>query len=180
MQMKDTLEGTIEARREASSEMGKIYNEFHSRTNLEERKNLIAQNGLESFSRDIETVLATFVITMESEKVFNNEIIPNVRGILYSLEMMGGISGKDMKNLRTFIEKYMKSVIYNDSIIDEEVQKAMRIMAPIKGAAAVIALNYNLINLPRELIMGCFANISRSMFGAYGKETFTLQDYMKA
>lgn len=180
MQMKDTLEGTIEARREASSEMGKIYNEFHSRTNLEERKNLIAQNGLESFSRDIETVLATFIITMESEKVFNNEIIPNVRGILYSLEMMGGISGKDMKNLRTFIEKYMKSVIYNDSIIDEEVQKAMRIMAPVKGAAAVIALNYNLINLPRELIMGCFSNISKAMFGTYGKETFTLKDYMKA
>lgn len=180
MQMKDTLEGTIEERRKASDEMGAIYNEFHGRTNLDARKDMIAKNGLDAFSRDIETILSTFVVTMESEKVFNNEIIPNIRGILYTLEMMGSISGKDMKNLREFIEKYMKSVIYNDSIIDPEVQKAMRLIAPIKGAAAVIALNYNLINLPREMLMGFYNNINRAMFGTYGKETFSVKDYMKA
>ena len=180
LQMKDTLEGTIEARSSAASEMRSIYNEFHNRTDLKARKEFIEKNGLESFSRDIETAMMTFIIAMESEKTFNTEIIPTIRGILYSLQTMGSISGTEMDNLRDFIEKYMKSVVYNDSIMSNEAKEVMKFVAPFKAAASAIALNFNLVNLPRELIMGTYNIIGKAMFKSYGQETFGINDYMKA
>jgi hypothetical protein len=180
VQMKDTMEGTIEARTSAASEMKSIYNEFHSRTDLDARKALIEKNGLESFSRDIETAMDTFIIAMESERIFNSEVIPEIRGILYSLETMGSISGTEMENLIDFIKKYSKSVIYNDSIMSEEAQNTMKYIAPFRGAAAAMALSFNLVNLPRELIMGSYNLIGKAMFGTYGEETFSLKDYMTA
>ena len=180
-QVKDTLEGQLEERKKRSDDFKGVYNEFETRTNPNVRKDLIAKNGgLKSFSADLETVLDVFTIAMESEQIFNTEVIPEIQSALYTINFQSMITGKEMPKFEEFIKKYVKSAIYNDSIMDPEVQKFYRALAPVRTAVSSVTLGFGFINVPREVLMGFFTNISRAMFGAYGKETFTAGEYMHA
>lgn len=181
VQMKDTLEGQIQERKRRSDEFKGVYNEFSTRTDPNVRKDLIDRNGgLKAFSRDLETVLDTFIIAMESEEVFNTEVIPEVQNSLYTVNFQSMITGQSMPKFEEFVKKQVKSTIYNDSIMDPEVQKFYRAVAPLRSAVSTVTLGFGFINVPREVLMGFFTNISRAMFGAYGKETFTAAEYMHA
>lgn len=179
--MKDTLEGQIEERKKASDSLGAVYNEFTNRKNLDVRKDLIEKNGgIENLSMDLELVLDTFVIAAESENIFNSQVIPVVKGSLYALQFQSNITGKELPNLIEFITTVVKSSIYNDSIMNAEARKAYRIVAPIRAAASSLALGWNIMNVPREIMMGFWTNISKAMFDSYGGETFGVKDYFKA
>ena len=128
----------------------------------------------------METVLNMFVIAMESEDVYNNQVIPAARAIVYVMGFQEFETGTDLSNIIETSVKYMKSVVYDDTVYGREYQKYMRVFAPLRTAASHIALGFNLVNLPRELVMGMFTTISRSMFSSYGTETFSLKDYGKA
>jgi hypothetical protein len=145
------------------------------------RKELIeSQNGIQHFSYDIETVLNMFVIAMESEDVYNNHVIPSIKGITYTMCFQEIETGISLENIVNATTNYMKSVVYDDTVYNAEYRKYMRILMPIRAAASSIALGYNVANLPRELVMGMFTTISRSMFSSYGKDTFSLKNYTKA
>ena len=99
---------------------------------------------------------------------------------MYVSLFQANITGMKMPNLREFVREYTKSAVYGDTIVNPEVQKFFKVIGPLRQAGAAVALSYNVMNVPRELIMGFFTNISRAMFGSYGEETFTLKDYTKA
>lgn len=180
IQMKDTLEGQIEDRKRASDLFQSVYNEFENRKDINIRKELIEKNGLKSFSIDLETTLDMFTITMESKNIFDLEVIPAVKSALYATQFQAFITGKELPNFQEFVKMYTKNVIYNDSVMEPEWQKAYKVIAPLKSASSMIALGFNFMNAPREVLMGFFTNIRSAMFGAYGKETFTGAEYIKS
>lgn len=181
VQMKDTLEGQIEERKKVSDLFQGVYNEFESRKNPNVRRDIIEKNGgIKNFSMDLETILDTFTIAMESQKVFDMEVIPAIKGALYSIQFQSYVTGKELPNFEEFVRKYVKSAIYNDSIMAPEVQTAYKVIAPVRAAASAVALGWNIMNVPREVIMGFWTNISKAMFASYGKDTFGVGEYIKA
>ena len=158
----------------------RFYNQFSVRRNKEIRKDTIERLGIDQFSLDLETIMDQYIIADESQEEFDNNTIPLIRSVLYVSEFNTHLTGRDQSVFNEFIMKTTKSVIYNSSIMDEEVQGFMKKFAPLRAAAFAIGLGFNVMNVPRELIMGFFQNIKSAALKSYGKESFTMKDYMKA
>lgn len=180
MGIRDDFSDRIQHRMEVSDLFKSVYNEHEYRRDPKTRETLLSKYGVDAFSMDIETVLMTYVISMESADVLNNQVIPTVRSVVFSMSYQEDLSGTRLDNIIQFVKKYSKSVIYDDVAFDEEYKKYMKYYMPLRTAASAIALGWNISNIPRELIMGIFSTISRSMFGTYGEETFSITDYTKA
>lgn len=179
--LKDTIEGQVEERGKVSDMMESMYNEFASHSDPNVRASLIVNaGGIQAFSMDIESMLYIFTLAQDSKEIFDESTIPAVRSILYTSMFQANITGLNMPNFNQFVKDYMKSAVYGDSLITGEARELFKFIGPAKSAGAAIALSYNIMNLPRELVMGFFTNISRAAFGAYGAETFTMAEYLKA
>lgn len=180
MDIKDDFSERIQHRMEVSDLFKSVYNEHEFRKDPRTRESLLSKYGADNFSMDIETVLMTYVISMESADVLNNQVIPTVKSVVFAMAYQEDLAGTRLDNVINFIKKYSKSVIYDDVAFDEEYKKYLKYFTPLRSAASIIALGWNINNIPRELIMGIFSTISRSMFGTYGEETFSITDYTKA
>lgn len=180
--LKETLEGQRSERTSVADTLESMYNEFHTRTNPNVRQELIDRNGgIENFSMDVETILHTFVLAEASEKIYNMDVIPTVKSILYMSMFQANITGIELPDYQEFVKKYMKSAVYGDSVIDEKIRKDyFKYIGPIRSVAAAVSLSYNIMNVPKELLMGVFSNISHAMFDSYGEETFILNEYLSA
>lgn len=167
-------------RRKVAEELGAIYNEHANRTDLTTRKSLIDTYGLEAFMVDIHTALNVFVMSMESQKTYDRDVIPLIKSILYA-QMFDEIESNILvDNTKKFTKKFLASAVYQSPVYEKEVERYMKIAAPFRSVASSIALSWNLVNLPRERLMGIFTTISRSMFATYGENTFGIKNYLKA
>lgn len=170
-----------EARKKQVDDFNRVYNGLReTRENLNRREQLLAEREMNFFSTDLETILDMYFIQEESEIKFNTEVVPQIRGILYVSQWNEIMTGKSQENFMEFMTKYTKNVLFGESVMSEEVQEYMKKLAPFRSAAFTIALGWNWMNVPREVLMGFFKNISIAATGLYGEETFTIGDYMKA
>lgn len=176
----DLFEEQIQERKKASDNFEKFYNQYSIRRNKDVRKDLIGRLGIGAFSTDLETILTEYTVAEESQEIFDNETIPLVRSVLYVSQFGSYISGNNQEVFKEFIEKTVKNVIYKESVMSEEVQKYMKKLAPLQSAAFMTTLAWNIGNVPREVLMGFFTNISRAMIKSYGENSFNLKDYTKA
>lgn len=171
---------TIE-RKKSADEFNQIYNGVReTRTNNNRREKLLSEREINYFSTDLGTILDIYYMQEACEIEFNTNVVPQIRGALLISAFNEKLTGKTQENYIEFMTKYAKNVLYGESIMSEEVQGLMKKLAPFRSAAFTIALGWNWMNVPRELLMGFFKNISIATTGFYGKETFTIQDYMKA
>ena len=170
-----------EARKKHADEFNQIYHSMReTRENLNRREKLLSEREMNYFSTDLETIMDMYFIQDESEKKFNSEVIPQIRGILFVSQFNEIMTGKTQENFMEFMTKYTKNVIFGESVMSEEVQEYMKKLAPVRSAAFSIALGWNVMNVPREVLMGFFKNISIASTGLYGEETFSIGDYLKA
>lgn len=175
------LEGQQESRTKASDLLKSMYNEFKTRTDVEVRQEyIISAGGINSFTMDIETILDSVFLAENMEEIFELDVLPQVQSIMFVSTYQANLTNLKMPNFQEFVKEYMKNAVYGDTIINDEAKKFFKVIGPVRSAGAAIALSYNVTNLPRELLMGFFTNISRAMFNSYGEETFSLKDYMHA
>ena len=82
--LNDVLEGQVEERRTAADTLNSMYNEFNNRTNPEIRAQHIASTGgIATFSMDVETILHTFELANDMEEIFNLNVLPQIRSVMY-------------------------------------------------------------------------------------------------
>lgn len=173
-------EDQIKERQTAADKLSYFYNQFHKSQDMDWRESTISHHGLGYFNTDLQEVLLQYNLADTSEQEFNTNTIPNIKSIMFVSMFNANITGKEQTVFHEFISKYAKNAIYGESIMEPEVQEKMKIIAPIRSAAFYIGLGWNFSNLPRELIMGFFTNISKAMFKTYGSESFSVKDYMQA
>ena len=171
---------TYDAQNEAAEVLSEVYNEYAFRTDKSVREELISTYGINNFTVDIHTALNIFVVAMESANIYNEEVLPAIKSIQYTAMFDEIESGVPIENTKEFIKKYLTSAIYGSPLYKGEVKEYMKIAAPLLGAASSLALSWNLINLPRERIMGMFSIISKAAFASYGQNTFGIKNYIRA
>ena len=177
---RDIFEEQVQERKSAADKFEKFYNPYDVRTNSDIRKDTIERLGIESFATDLENIMDYYVLADESQEEFDNNLIPQVRSILYVSSFGEKITGRDQEKFKEYVTKLIKNTIYGESIMDPEVQKYMRMFVPVRSVAFFIGLGFNAMNVPREVLMGFFNNIRTASLAAYGKETFSVGDYLKA
>lgn len=180
----ELLSGQYANSHRLSCTLESLYNQHATRTDKQVRKDLIDRNGgITNFSMDIETLLYAFTIAQDMKEIFDTNVLPQVRTVLYAAMFQENITGNQMPVFKEFVETYMQSAVYGNTIAgrnNPEIREAFKIIGPIRSLGASVALSYNIMNIPRELTMGFFTNISRAMFNSYGGETFNIKEYAHA
>lgn len=179
--MVNTMSEQVEDRKKASDTLGSVYNQFENRTDSDLRKDLIDRAGdIKQFSGDLGTIMDTFTLASDMKQIYDREAVPEIKGALYYFAFQSFITGKKLTNVDEFIRSITKSNIYGDSIMSPEIQEYWKYVGPVKAFASNLVLGLKIANVPREMLMGMWTNISRALFGAYGKDTFTLKDVVHA
>ena len=175
----DDYADRVNERADASEKLEIMYNRFGDRRNLERRKTIIEKNGINKFELNTELLVSSFIMSEIRTNEFQ-KILPQVRAIQHALVLKGMVTKTDTKSINEFIFKYMKSVVYSDTLIEDDMKWVMKGFSAVKNIAGFAALNWNVINIPREILMGFWENISSAMFKKYGKNSFGMKDYMNA
>lgn len=182
METDELMSSQFKQNHDLSNTLESLYNQHATRTDSRIRKELIEHNGgIANFSTDVETLLYSFTLAQDMKEIFDTQVLPQVKSILYAATFQANVTGMEMPEFDSFVRKYVKSAVYGSSIVkSQEIKDVFKVVGPIRSAGAALALSYNVMNIPRELLTGMFTNISRAMFNSYGGETFSLQEYMKA
>lgn len=182
METDELMGSQFKQNHDLSNTLESLYNQHATRTNSQIRKELIEHNGgIANFSTDVETLLYSFTLAQDMKDIFDIQVLPQVRSILYAATFQANVTGMEMPEFDSFVRKYVKSAVYGSSIVkSQEIRDVFKVVGPLRSAGAALALSYNVMNIPRELLTGMFTNISRAMFNSYGGETFSLTEYMKA
>ena len=177
--IKDTFEERAGEQQKAADSMNQAVFEFEDRKNVEKRNKLIQKYGVEAFETNLELILATYKMAQLKNNALN-DALPQLRAIQAVLTLQGSLTGNDMKQVLDFVTKAIKSSLYEESLVPNEMKSVYRTLSAMRNVASTVALSWNFINLPREVLMGIWTNLSSAMFKRYGKEAFNIKDYGQA
>lgn len=175
----DTFEERFTEQESAADSFNEMVFEFEDRKNEEKRRNLIQKYGVNAFEQNIELILASYKMA-ELKRDHVNETLPQLRAIQTVIALQGNLTGNDVTGILDFIKQTVKSSLYEESLVPKEMRKVYGALTALRNIASKIALSWNFANLPREVLMGFWTNISNAMIRRYGVDSFDLGDYAKA
>ena len=177
--IKDTFTERAKEQESAADAFDQIAFEFEDRKNEDKRRKLIQEYGIEAFETNLEIILASYKMA-EVRKRNIDKILPQVRAMQAVLSLQGNLTGTDVSNIMEFVADTTKSSLYLETLVPQEMRGMFKFLSSLRSVASATALSWNFANLPREILMGFWTNISNAMFRRYGKEAFTVKDYGKA
>lgn len=145
-----------------------IYNPYRVNSDGAIRQELINKEGVEGFDWDLQNIIRTFTLYDVKEKEFNR-ILPAMRNINSSILFMNqGLATGSTKNLTEFIDDFIKSVVFNEKLIEPHMKTATKIGSQIKGAAGAVMLGFNAAGAMRDALQGLVSNTVISASKALG------------
>lgn len=177
--IKDTFSERAKEQESAADAFDQLAFEFEDRKNEDKRRKLIQEYEIGAFETNLEIILASYKMA-EAKKNNVNEILPQIRAMQAALSLKGNLTGIDVSNIMEFIADTTKSSLYFESLVPQEMRGMVKSLSALRSVASSVALSWHFANLPREVLMGFWTNLSNAMFRRYGKEAFTIKDYGKA
>lgn len=177
--IKDTFSERAKEQESAADAFDQLAFEFEDRKNEDKRRKLIQEYEIGAFETNLEIILASYKMA-EAKKNNVNEILPQIRAMQAALSLKGNLTGIDVSNIMEFIADTTKSSLYFESLVPQEMRGMFKSLSALRSVASSVALSWHFANLPREVLMGFWTNLSNAMFRRYGKEAFTIKDYGKA
>lgn len=177
--IKDTFSERAKEQESAADAFDQLAFEFEDRKNEDKRRKLIQEYEIGAFETNLEIILASYKMA-EAKKNNVNEILPQIRAMQAALSLKGNLTGIDVSNIMEFIADTTKSSLYFESLVPQEMRGMFKFLSALRSVASSVALSWHFANLPREVLMGFWTNLSNAMFRRYGKEAFTIKDYGKA
>lgn len=177
--IKDTFEERRVLQDSAAEGFEDIVFEFSDRTDDSKRAELINKYGIKAFETNLEIVSAMYYLAkVRTEN--NNKVMPYIRGIQAIYALKGAVTGTDFSKMMEFVFESAKNIVYQESLVPEEMRGVYKVISFLREFASVTALSWNFTNLPREILMGFWVNIESAMLHRYGKNSFGLKDYKNA
>lgn len=177
--IKDTFSERAKEQESAADAFDQLAFEFEDRKNEDKRVKLIQEYGIGAFETNLEIILASYKMA-EVKKRNIDKVLPQIRAMQATLALKGNLTGIDVSNIMEFIADTTKSTLYFESLVPEEMRGMFKSLSALRSVASSVALSWHFANLPREVLMGFWTNLSNAMFRRYGKEAFTIKDYGKA
>ena len=177
--IKDTFSERAKEQESAADAFDQLAFEFEDRKNEDKGRKLIQEYEIGAFETNLEIILASYKMA-EAKKNNVDEILPQIRAMQAALSLKGNLTGIDISNIMEFIADMTESSLYFESLVPQEMRGMFKSLSALRSVASSVALSWHFANLPREVLMGFWTNLSNAMFRRYGKEAFTIKDYGKA
>lgn len=167
--------------REDSNMMQFMYDKFNISKNPSDRQSQIDKVGVESLETNLEVLFGDLYYTQARKKVYDN-ILPVVHATLVSSYLYNtGYTSKDPRNMYDFIEKYVKTTLFEEKLLEPHQENLFKTLSGGKHIVSMFQLGVAPLNLVRESLQGYMTNVGRIWAKQYGEEeTPSLSDYHKA
>lgn len=170
-------EDQAEAKR-ISNDMLDMFNPFNSSVN--NREKILATHTAADFETDLELVLDSFKMANTRKEEFD-KVLPTIHALRNVTKWTHvGLLDKNLSNTLDFMKDYTKTAVYNEKLIEPNMEGFSRGMAVLRDLTSKLALTINPIGGIREFLQGQYGNMSRIFAKSYGKDMFTRAEYSKA
>lgn len=180
--LRNAVEGKEELFNEDSDyrDMISMYNIFNSSDS--ERASLIAKaegDLFNMFEAHLEIIMDTFVQSKAMSDEYDR-VLPAISAAVASLNAIGYSSGVDVKESYDFINNYIKSSIFNESLLPKN--QMVKAITFLKGKVSAAILGYNPLSGGKEVLNGIYYHYTRAI--AYkvagDKDKVGIADMMRA
>ena len=157
-----------EENRSSMTKRENMFNQFNLQRHGSMREDMLKEFGTDEFEQDLQTIVKTYVLSHIREKEFN-KALPLVNSIrTVNFIKNSGFAKSVVQNLDAFMDDYIRSVIFNEKLIEPHHEKYVRFAAKVKEVTSVGLLGYNFSGGVRDFFQGMInnlINVNASSFG---------------
>lgn len=173
-----TPDDTEEYARIRDNEQWHMINNFDKSLDPNYRYMMIKEEGIDSFERNLETLTLEHVFAYSRKKNLD-EILPMVRATMINVANQGFIQNDKFTETLDYIGKYVRSKIFNQSLIDDN-NKALKVfIGKMQSQASKFALAFSPAQLYQHLD-GIWKDISLVWRKPDGETSFTKKNMLDA
>ena len=157
-----------------------MYNTFDSNYNNRE-KFLSNTNGDPhgKFETHLEEVLDQFVLSKVSKEEYD-KVLPSINAAITSMQLTAYMSKVDVSATVEFINDYLRSAVFNESLVGEENRGMYKVMSLVKTVSSKWILGFNPLSGAKEVLYGFYQNYTRAAANALDKDRISMGDMTKA
>lgn len=141
--------------------------------------NSVDRDGPNNWEIDLDTI-AHEVIQAKVKKKYINNVLPVINSYIWWVKYSGGIQNRDVTKVIEAIKKRIDISFFDKSAVDREFEDVITVASSLKKATTVGMLAFRPVFLFKEGIIGLYKGISIAATKYFGKDQFTVQDYMRA
>ena len=154
-------------------------NDIYSRQSDEFKEKAIAENSPDYFETDLDT-LAHRVTFHQIRKQNVDTILPIINAYAWWMKLNAGKGNVDISNELEYITNRMKQGIFDESIINQEFEDIIKATSGLKSITTAGMLAFRPALFMKEMVIGMYKGITLAATKIYGKDQFTVKDFMTA
>lgn len=144
---------------------------------VENRKQIIkTMGGIFNVERNMESLLLKHDFAYAQQQNLD-AVFPLIKAATVHLAEQGAMQNDTFKQDLKYVEEYIKSKIFNESIVNPENQKFAKIAGMIKKAASMFTLAFSPVQMLYQPMQGLWQDISLMIRKPDGKQSFTFNHF---
>lgn len=168
MDFNNFFEDETQENRNRAKAQDYLYNQFKSQEVEDKRNQMIEENGVEEFEQDLQTVLKVYALTNIKEQEFN-KVLPVINAVRTTARFKNnGLSNGVTEHLDNFIKNYVKTVIFNEKLIEPQHEKYIKIASKMKEVTSMGLLAFNFSAGVRDFFQGILTNTVNTAAKSFG------------
>lgn len=160
-----------------------MYNVFDISNSVGGRERLLADtNGKpeQTYEVNLEHIKDMYVFSDIRKKEMDT-ILPAINAAIISLQFTQRLSNKDAQATIDFLNDYIKSAVFDESLIDKESRGTFRTLGMLKSVSTKFILGFNYLSGAKETITGFFNLYERAVANSLlDKDRIGLKDMTDA
>lgn len=143
------------------------------------RDEMLASTTSSDWETNIETLMLNYMFNRMMVDGMN-KILPWISGVKAVMQVYSRENNVDITNTLQFIDDFVGKAVKNETLLDEEAQRAQKHITAMKYFASAFCLGFAPIAGVRQMMEGVWKGLSMSFSKYYGKDQFSIEDITKA
>lgn len=142
-----------------------MYNVFDASNSIGARESMLAStNGKpeQIYETNLEHIKDMYRFS-QIRKEEMDDILPAVNASIVSLQLVQGLSHKDASSTIDFLNEYIKSAVFDESLVPDESKGMFKTMGMLKAVSTNFVLGFNYLSGAKETIAGFFNLYERAV-----------------
>lgn len=150
---------------DALKNLVEMYNVFDISNSVGGRERLLSDtNGKpeQTYETNLEHIKDMYVFSDIRKKEMDT-VLPAINAAIISLQFTQRLSNKDAQATIDFLNDYIKSAVFDESLIDKESRGTFRTLGMLKSVSTKFILGFNYLSGAKETITGFFNLYERAV-----------------
>lgn len=164
---------------EGQNRLFEMVNLFDKDINTESRLRVISKNGIETFERNIETLLLKHDFAYAQQRNVD-QVFPLIKAATIHIANQGSMQNREFKNDLDYIKDYIRSKIQNQSIVGKEWEPFTKWAGLIKQAASKMTLAFAPVQMFYQPLQGLWTDMRLMWQNRGTQEPFTFNNFKQS